>query len=178
MSHPRQGVCLVSQCLLAAQACISNVIYYSVDACPSCLSDEAGLFFKVLFCQACRHRTDCFIYPINLDDQQHVMRQVELCRWVGRFKKAWRNNEYLSAAQRLCASLSKKPSHSCDLGPHRVLLVHPAIDKDHCPTLRANRLSSAGRQEEDGHLRGLGGERGCRLWWYWWLRLDFEKEIQ
>lgn len=48
MSHPRQGVCLVSQCLLAAQACISNVIYYSGDVCPSCPSDEAGLFFQVL----------------------------------------------------------------------------------------------------------------------------------
>ena len=46
-SRPGRGVCLAPQCLLFGQACISNVIYYSGDVCPSSLSDEKALFSKV-----------------------------------------------------------------------------------------------------------------------------------
>lgn len=47
-SRPRQGVCLALQCLPFGKACISNVIYYSGDVCPSWLIDEKVLFSKVL----------------------------------------------------------------------------------------------------------------------------------
>lgn len=46
--RPRRGICLAPQCLPFGQACISNVIYYSGDVCPSCLSDEKTLFSKVV----------------------------------------------------------------------------------------------------------------------------------
>lgn len=52
---------------------------------------QAAWVMRKRFCltssrQACRHRTDCFICPINRDDRQLVMKQVKLCRWVRRLK--------------------------------------------------------------------------------------------
>lgn len=128
-------------------------------------------------CQASRHRTDCIICPIKLDDWQQVMKQVKLCRWMTRLKHRPEGTKcvYLSASVPLLSlslifffatgvlspllAISHQYDSKLSAGPAGPPTHPPSpIDKDHCPTLPANRSAPAGRRGADAY-----GGRGLPL---------------